>query len=518
MCGTPEEVATPGTEVDDAPSSEQTNVSAAEYLGTDHLRQDIGRRSVRGGLAILASQHTKALIDVGAQLALARILTPADFGLVAMVVVVTRFAALLVDMGLSTATVQRETLTGEQISALFWVNVFFGVALAVLLVAIAPAVAWFYTESRLTGIIAVLASSVVFGALTVQHQALLQRQMQFTTLAVIGIIAVVLAAVLAIWLALLGAGYWSLVMMHVTYSVVMAVGVWTACTWRPRWSPKLSSVRSMLVFGGNLTGFDLVDYASRNVDKVMVGCYWGARSLGLYAQAFELFITPIKQVSLPMGQVSLPALSRLQSDPEAFRRHYLNSLSFVVVLATPISLLFLVLAPEFIGTFLGRKWLEAAPILRCLAVCGLVHPVLNTTQWLFRSTGRARQLFRWGIFASAATCVAFLVGLPFGVRIMALCYTICTFLLMLPCVHYATRRTPVTSLDVWKTFARPLAAALLSACPGVALKLWLGPHWPNWAILLAATGVMGITYALVMFYAMGMKSQILDSWRALKRR
>ncbi|OHB69472.1 MAG: hypothetical protein A2V70_04235 [Planctomycetes bacterium RBG_13_63_9] len=478
--------------------------SAARYLGTDHLRHNLVQRSVRGGLAILLSQHAKALIDLAAQLALARILAPSDFGLVAMVLVVTRFAALFVDLGLSTATIQRETLTGEQISALFWVNVLVGGALAVLLVAIAPVVAWLYGEPRLIGILAVSASAMIFAALTVQHQALLQRQMQFTILAIIGVVAVTLAAVVAVALALRGAGYWSLVVMHLTYSATMAVGVWTTCAWRPRWVPKLSGVRSMLAFGGNLTGFDLVDYAARNVDRVLVGGFWGAQWVGLYAQAVELYNSPIKQINAPVAQVTVPALSRLQNDPGAFRRYYLKSLSSVLVLATPITALLLVLAPEFIAVFLGPKWLEAAPILRCLAVCGLVQPILNTTQWLFRAMGRARQLLRWGLCAAVASSIALLIGLPLGVRTMALCYTVCTLLLTVPCVRYAIRATSVTSWDVWKTSARPLASALLAACPAVALKLWLGPHWPLWAVLVVAASSLVITYAVTMFFAMGM--------------
>lgn len=151
-----------------------------------------------------------------------------------------------------------------------------------------------------------------------QHQVLLQRQMRFTMLAWLGAGAVGLGAVCAIGIALLGGGYWSLVAMYVVYAAVMAIGVWSACGWRPGGWPRFSRVRSMLAFGGNLTGFQLVDYCSRNIDKVLIGGCWGSWWVGLYSQAFELFLTPIKQISSPVSQVSIPAPAACKTMPGRF--------------------------------------------------------------------------------------------------------------------------------------------------------------------------------------------------------
>jgi len=486
------------------------------YLATEHLVQDLDKRSVRGGIITLLSQHAKAVIDLCVQLALARILMPGDFGVVAMVIVVTRFASFVMDMGLSTATIQKDKLTEEQISTLFWTNAFVGVALAIALLAISPLVAWLYGEPRVIGIFSVLAFALIFGGLTVQHEALLRRQMNFKRLALCGVSAVAVAALVALALAVAGAGYWSLVMMHVAYSVTMAVGVWSACKWRPRRTMNLASIRSILAFGGRLTGFDLFDYAARNIDRVLVGLFWGARWVGLYAQAVELFLTSTTQICMPVSEVTIAGLSRLHDERERFRSYFLNALSFVLVIAIPIAVLFAVLARELLVTVLGEHWSDAASILRVLAICALFFPITRVMQWLYKATGRGRQMLRWGIFASLVSVVSFFVGIPFGVEAMSISFTICTGLLIVPCVYFATRDTGISAWEVWRTFARPFAAGLLAASAGLCIKKHVTAGWADWAALLLAGGTIIATYAFVLLYALGMKRQLISFWRAMR--
>lgn len=498
--------------------SRRARLAKRDYLKTDHLVPDIGRRSMRGGLATLLSQHARALIDLVAQLGLARMLAPGDFGVVAMVIVVTRFASLLMQMELPTAMVQTEKVTDDQASALFWINVFVGTTLAAILVAVSPLVSMLYDEPRLIAIFAVLASSVIFGSLSVQHEALLRRQMQFKSLATCGVIAVACGAVVALSLALCGAGYWSLVMMHVSCSGTMTAGLWFACKWRPRWTKNFASARPILAFGGRLTGFELFSYASRNVDRVLVGVFWGARWLGLYAQAFELFLTSTRQICIPVSDVTISGMSRLQTDRDQFRTYFLNALSFVLVISLPIAVLFGLLAEELLVTVLGSGWKGAAPVLRVLAVCAMFYPVSQISQWLFKATGRGREMLRWGIFSSLVSVGAFVVGVPYGVEVMAVIFAICTSAMVVPCVYLATRGTQISSWDVWRTFARPFAAGLLSAAAGVSVKYKVAAEWPAWATLLLVGGTIVAAYAFTLLYALGMKRQLVSFWRALRAR
>ena len=203
------------------------------FFETDHLVKDLKGRSVRGGLASMATQVAKLGLQVGSTMLLARILTPEDYGIFGMAVVVTGFLAMFNDLGLSMATVQRREITHGQVSALFWLNAGLGAAIALLAVLLAPAVAWFFDEPRLTPVIQLLAVSFFVGGLGVQHQALLRRQMRFGRLALLDATSLAAGIVAGVACAWRGYGYWSLVAMQVTLVATTVVGSWALCRWVP---------------------------------------------------------------------------------------------------------------------------------------------------------------------------------------------------------------------------------------------------------------------------------------------
>jgi len=208
-------------------------VKYTEFFETEHLKLDLKGRSVRGGAATLAGQGGRFLIQMVSTVVLARLLTPADFGLIAMVTAVTGFAEFFKDLGLSMATVQKAEVTHEQVSVLFWVNVAMSVLIALITAALGPVIAWFYGDPRLATVTVALSLAFVFGGLTVQHQALLRRQMRFTALAIIPVIAMAAAVMAAIIAGSLGAGYWALVIMELTRAATSAAAVWLVCRWWP---------------------------------------------------------------------------------------------------------------------------------------------------------------------------------------------------------------------------------------------------------------------------------------------
>ena len=230
---------------------------------------------------------------------LARLLNPSDFGLIAMVATITGIAALFNDCGLSTATIQKIVVNHEQVSTLFWVNVLLGGFIAIVLIAISPVVAWFYGDPRLTLITIFFSAIFLVSGLTVQHQALLRRQMRFTGLLYIQIISIVVGTSTAVLLAKFGAGYWALVLLQATSTLTIAIGVWLLSGWIPTLTFRIASVKSMLSFGGNITAFNIINYFARNIDNILIGKVWGSASLGLYSKAYGLLMLPLIRLILP---------------------------------------------------------------------------------------------------------------------------------------------------------------------------------------------------------------------------
>ena len=238
--------------------------------------KDLKERTLRGGFAKVCAQGASFILRIGSLMVLARLLDPKDFGLVGMVTAVTGVFSLFKDAGLSMATVQRATITNEQVSTLFWINMLVGAVLGLLSLAIAPILVSFYQEPRLFWVTAALATGFLFNAAGVQHSALLQRQMRFTTLSVIEIISLLVSIAVGIGMAVGGYGYWALVGMAVILPAVSTVCLWSIATWVPGMPHRGVGIGSMMRFGGTATLNGLVVYIAYNLEKVLSGAILGS--------------------------------------------------------------------------------------------------------------------------------------------------------------------------------------------------------------------------------------------------
>jgi O-antigen/teichoic acid export membrane protein len=470
------------------------------YFSTERLKAGLGARTARGGAVTIASQGFKFFAGFGATMVLGRLLRPADYGLIGMVAVVTGFVSMFKDLGLSAATVQREEITSEQVSTLFWVNVALSIGVGLVTVALAPAVAWFYGLPQLTLVTAVYAIGFLFGGLTVQHEALLHRQMRFAAQAGCEIVALVVTIAVTVTLAWRGAGYWALVAGHVTTSFVYMVGIWAVCRWRPGRPARVSSVRSLLRFGGNLTGFGVVNYFARNLDNMLIGRVWGSQQLGLYAKAYQLLTLPIDQINAPITTVAVPALSRLNDSPERYRRAYLRIIEKIAVLTMPGIALLIGTADWVVLFVLGPQWTEAGRIFAALGVAALIQPITNTTGWLFISQARTPDMFRYGLVASAIIVVAIIAGLPWGALGVAAVYALVWVTIITPLLFWwVGRKGPVRPRDFYLTVA-PAFCAALAVLGGLFLFRRSGVVVSPLPGLLASVGI-AFAVAFLFLYA-----------------
>ena len=441
-----------------------------EHLRTDDLINDLGRRTARGGAVTIFSQGTKFSLGLAGTVILARLLSPEDYGLVGMVAVVTGFISIFKDLGLSAATIQKAEINNQQISTLFWVNVLLSVGLMLSTAAIAPGIAWFYGEPKLTAITLAYASGFLFGGLAVQHEAVLRRRMRFLALATAEVVSLVLSSVVAITLAWNGARYWALVSGHLCLGLIYSMAVWIACGWRPGPPVRNSGVREMLAFGGNLTGFAVVNYFARNLDNLLIGRYWGPQQLGLYARAYQLLLLPIDQMLTPISAVAVPALSRLKDSPDRYRQAYLRLLEKVALLTMPLMAFMIVSSDWLVAIVLGPKWTGVSPIFSLLGIVGLMQPLASTTGWLFVTQGRTHDMFKWGIIGSTITVAGIVAGLKWGAVGVAASYSLTSIVIVIPLLFwFVTRSGPVRMTDLYRTVA---PVALASMCSlGVLLFL-----------------------------------------------
>lgn len=437
-----------------------------KYFNTDHIRSDLKKRTVRGAGITIFTQILSFILQLLSIMVLARLLTPVDFGLVTMV---TTFSLLLLNFGangLTEVIIQREDINHTIVSTLFWINIIASFTLTLIFMIAAPFIAWFYHEPLLKLITIGIALTIIANGLSTIHTAILQRNMQFYESSIISIASKIISVLLAIFLAWLGFGYWALVAGAVIGSLTSAFGVWILCRWRPSFSTSAAGITSMIKFALNTYGNFFLNYCTRNLDNLLVGWRYGSLALGFYKKAYDMFGLPVGQITVPLTNVALAALSRLSHDPEKYRRHYSDALSMLAFIGMPISAILTLTGKDVILFILGPQWGRAGEIFIFFGIGIAPMMLYYTTGWLHLSLGRADRWFRWGIIELIVTSLFFVIGLPFGIVGMAIAWTVSFYVLLGPGIWYAGQpinlKMAPLALVTWKYFVSALAAGLIS--------------------------------------------------------
>lgn len=476
---------------------------------------DLRERVLRGGFFKVCAQGANFLVRIVSVMVLARLLSPRDFGIMGMVTAFTGVLAILRDFGLSAATVQRKDITNEQLSTLFWLNVALGGALTLFVAALAPVVARFYDEPRLFWVTIVVSIGFLFNATGIQHSALLQRQVRFTALAAVDVIALLLSTAVGIAMAALGFGYWALVGAAVSLPLVTSACLWLTAGWIPG-RPRLRiGLRSLMRFGGAVTSMNVIMYIAYNFEKVLLGRYWGAAVLGLYGRAYYLINLPTANLNTAVGDVAFSALSRLQHDPVNFRNYFLKGYSLVLTLTIPISVGIALFAPDLILILLGPKWHAAAPILRLLAPTVFSLALINPVGWLMFSLGMVDRGLKASFVFAPLIIASYVIGLPYGPKGVALAFSTVMICCAVPLIAWAIHGTGISLRDIASTAARPALSALVAAPVAFGVQAWCGHSAPPLVRLALESAALVITYAGVLLYAMGQKQFYFGLFRTM---
>ena len=459
---------------------------------------DAVKTSVQGGVVSVGSQALRFMLRTGSMMVLARLLTPEDFGLQGMVVVMTGFLALFRDAGLSAVTVQRDTVSHE-VSTLFWINVTVGVVLAVGLALVAPVIAAFYRDARLTPICMVSAAAFLVHGFSIQHYALLQRQMRFVTLGLVEIAAVAIGAAVGVIMALLAYGYWALVAMGIVTPLVTAIGCWASMPWVPGAPRRTLGMRSMLSMGGTLTLDGVVVYLGANTEKILLGRYWGAEALGVYGRAFQLISLPADLLTSGVATVALPLLARLQNDSERLQRTFLKGYSVVVALTIPTTLVCALFADDIIEIMLGPKWNQVVPVFRLMVPSILAFALINPLAWFLIASGRTRRSLNIAFLITPLSIAGALIGLKFGPKGVAVALSTMMSLVTVPVIMWARAGTTMTGRDVWHALRGPLIAGAIAALIGIAAGDALDAILPTPVnVVLGAFVIYGVYFVVLL--------------------
>jgi len=449
------------------------------YFRENEDSGDLGRLAVRGGIVAVAMEYGNGALQILAQIVLARLLTPADFGLVAIITVLTSFAPLLIDFGLGDATTQRSKITPSQISSLFWLASGIGLVVAVAVAASAPMIAAIYREPRLEPIALCTAITFVLWGVSNQHLALLRRTMQFGRIAGIQLLGTLVGIATAIALALAGYGYWALVARPIARALCVAVGAWRGCRWRPGGPVFDDEVKSMARFGLHVVGFSVTYTVAKAVDRIALGLRYGPAEVGYYQNALTLYQSSIQLALNQVHTVGSAALSKLQAQRAALRQRYEAALSMLAFFVMPLAAVLSVTAEDVTVILLGEKWRAAGLLLRILALLGIPEVVERSQGWIHLAIGRADRWRNWGIFSFVVQIVAVLAGLRFGVTGVAVACVVASVLLALPSIQYAGRPIGIGAALAIRAVGPQLIGAVSAAAASTFLQMIAFSHFSS---------------------------------------
>lgn len=403
-----------------------------------------GRAGVRGALSTGAGTIVKATMQVVSIIALTRLLTPRDFGVMAMVFPIIGFAAVVQEAGLGWAVLQRNEISERELSTMFWLNVALGLLLSLMFVALAPLAARFYGEPRVTALTMASASLLMLAALATQPMAILNRNLRFGLMATIDAASLTVGTVLAISVAYLTHSYWAIFLINFGTSLTGCILAWLFSRWRPGKRAPLRQVIDLVRFGGHMTVSNVASYFGRNLDNILIGRVWGAIALGFYERAYKIVLLPILFVHMPLFRLVVPMLSQTRDNADRYRRIFMLSFQGSLLLAVPGVLLLAAATELMVSIAMGPQWVDSSPIFAWLTLACLAQLAVGPLTMIFVSQARSRDLVHSSIATSLYNVAAFLIGIQWGALGVAKVYAIGEVFRAPVMLWYATRVGPVS--------------------------------------------------------------------------
>ncbi|MEB3215438.1 MAG: MOP flippase family protein [Nostocales cyanobacterium 94392] len=447
------------------------------------------------------SQIGRQVMQFATTAILARLLSPADFGLLGMATIVIGFVELFKDLGTSAAVIQRKNLSESLVHSIFWINLAFGILGTIILFITSPLVANFYEEPRVAPVLMLLSLTFLISGISILQKALLEKDLAFNKLAKIEIAAVFNGSAIGIVSASLGLGVWSLVYQSLTVTTVTTILLWITTRWKPKLVFTWNEVKQVSSYSLYLTGFNIFNYFSRNADYLLIGKFLGTEPLGYYTLAYRLMLYPLQNISAVLSRVMFPVFSQVQNDNARFSRAYLKVVATIALVTFPIMIGLWTVSEPFILTLFGSQWQPVIQLLMILAPVGMAQSVGTTVGTIYTSKGRTDWMLRWGAGSGILATFAIATGLQWGIVGIATAYAIATATLVYPSFAIPFRLIDLRVSDLIAVVWRPFLASLLMLGILMTLKMLILPTSlaNGWILgILVPTGF--ITYLLASWF------------------
>lgn len=360
----------------------------------------IRRNLIRGVFYTAIAKYSGIFISIFIGAILARLLTPEEFGTVALVTVFVTFFALLSDFGIGPAVVQNNTLSDEDVQSIFSFSAVIGFVLAGLFFLSAGLIARFYNNIELITISRLLSLSLLFNTLHIVPKALYQKALKFKQIGFISVLTHLFCGIITIILAYSGFSYYALVIQSILSAIILFIIYYTIAPVKIRLIIKIESVRKIIRFSSFQFMFNLINYFSRNSDNILIGKFFSPSALGYYDKSYRLMMMPVSNLTHVITPVLMPVLSKHQDDTDVVYNAYLKVVRLLATIGFPLSVFLFFSANEIVNLFYGPQWGPSVPVFRLLALTVGIQMILSSSGSIFQVVNRTDLLFYSGFLSS----------------------------------------------------------------------------------------------------------------------
>lgn len=407
------------------------------------------------------SQMGSQAIQFISTLILVRLLSPSDFGLMSMSMLIIMFFILFKDMGTGAAVIQNKNLSEEALSSIYWFNVILGFIATLLVYSVAPLATDFFHQPEVEPVLNILSLTFLISGLGFIPKSLLERELAFNKLAKLETSAVLAGSIVGITLAVLGYGVWSLVFQSLTVTLLTTILLLTFSAWKPKAIFRWTEIQSIGKYSFNLSGFNIFNYFARNADDILIARYLGAQELGYYNLAYRLLLYPLSTISGVVNRVMFPVYSQIQDDNARFRQAYLKVIGAISLITFPLMLGLMALAKPFVLTVFGAPWEPMIVLLVILAPLGMTQSIGTTVGSIYQAKGRTDWMFRWGFVSGTIVIISFIIGLQWGTVGVALAYAMVGIILTYPSFSIPFKLIGLPMSELWIALRKPFLCSLL---------------------------------------------------------
>jgi len=395
---------------------------------------ELSKLAVSGIKWSSVSQAGKQIIQYITTIMLASILSPTDFGIIAMAMVVIGFLEIFKDLGTSAAIIHIQETTEELLSSIFFTNVFFGLLIAATIILLSPFISEFYNSPKLISVLNVLAIGFFISGFSIVQKSVMEKELKFNKISIIELLSALIGAITGLILALNDFGVWSLVFQSLVNNFFLSFLYLIICNWKPSLKYRFNSIVKIFKYSSNLIGYNIFNYWVRNADYLLIGKFLGDKDLGHYYIAYKIMLYPVNNISVIISRVMFPIYSRIQSNLQRFRDIYMKVGNSIAFITFPLMLGLISTSNLIAKIFFANNWNTGviSQLIIILAPVGLIQSIASTTGSIYQATGRTDWMFKWGIFSGVIYVGGFVIGVNYGITGVAISYLITTFILLYP--------------------------------------------------------------------------------------